>query len=255
MTAIAYAAGVVVRAAASPGRPRRSPVALAAAAVVVFVGGSLAVAATDGAAVVGETASRGSMFQATDTEPPPAGCRRVIVIGDSLMDNSRPWLVAGLADAGFDAYVDAQPSRRIPDSVRAPYSGVKAARAARASFGDAECWVVALGSNDLVFGGGVDATAAALVDEMIAAVTPGARVWWVNVNYHRDPDIAFGFPAATVVFNGAVAARAARDPRVTVIDWFALSEANLGWFFDPVHVDRTGSIARARFTVAALPRP
>ena len=115
--------------------------------------------------------------------------------------------------------------------------------------------MVALGSNDLVFGAGVRATADAVIDEMLAAVTPGARVWWVNLNYHRDPDIAFGFPAATAVFNQALADRAASDPDVTILDWYAYSEANLGWFFDPVHVDRPGSIARARFTVAALPRP
>jgi hypothetical protein len=224
-------------------------------AALVLCSVSLAVAAGGDAATVSETATRGAMFRATDTDPPPAGCRRVVVIGDSLMDNARPWLVDGLDDAGFDAFVDAQPSRRIPDTVRAPFSGVKAARAVRSSFGEAECWVVALGSNDLVFGADVAATAAALVDEMLAAVTPGARVWWVNVNYHRDPDIAFGFPAATAVFNSAVAARAERDPLVTLIDWYALSEANLPWFFDPVHVDRPGSIARARQTVAALPRP
>lgn len=231
-------------------------VVLVVLVVLVVAGASMVLGAgIDDAAVVSRTAGRGSMFQATDTEPPPQGCRRVVVIGDSLMDNSRPWLVDGLDDAGFDAFVDAQPSRRIPDSVRAPYSGVKAARAVRASFGEAECWVIALGSNDLVFGAGADATAAALVDQMLAAVTPGARVWWVNVNYHRDPDIAFGFPAATAVFNRAVADRAGRDPLVTLIDWYTLSEANLGWFFDPVHVDRTGSIERARQTVAALPRP
>jgi hypothetical protein len=229
--------------------------ALAAAtiAIVCAVGGAGALTVDGGAAVV-ETAARGSMFQATETVPPASGCRRVIVIGDSLMDNSRPWLVDGLDDAGFDAYVDAQPSRRIPASVRAPYSGVTAAADARATFGEADCWVVALGSNDLVFGAGVPAAADAVIDEMLAAVTPGASVWWVNVNYHRDPDIDFGFAAATAVFNRQVAARADADPALAVIDWYALSEANLQWFFDPVHVDRTGSIARAGQTVAALPR-
>ena len=192
------------------------------------------------------------MALATDTLPPPAGCRRAIVIGDSLTDNARPWLVSGLRDAGVDAYVDAQPSRRIPAAVRAPYSGVQAARSARAAFGEAGCWVIALGSNDLVFGGGEAAVAAALVDEMLGAVTPGAQVWWVNVNYHRDPEVAFGFAAATAVFNRAVADRAGRDRSLTVLDWYALSEANPGWFFDPVHVDRAGSIARARWTVDAL---
>jgi hypothetical protein len=124
----------------------------------------------------------------------------------------------------------------------------------RATFGEAECWVVALGSNDLIFGGDDPATATAMIDEMVGAVTPGAAVWWVNVNYHRDPRTNFAFVAATQSFNATLAARAADDPMLTVIDWYTLSEANLGWFFDPVHVDRTGSIARAQQTVAALPR-
>jgi hypothetical protein len=178
----------------------------------------------------------------------------VVVIGDSLMDNSRPWLVSGLRDAGFVAEVDAQPSRRIPSTIRAPYSGVTAARAVRASFGDAECWVVALGSNDLPYGGLDPTVVEAWIDEMLGAVSPGARVWWVNVDYHTDPRWAFNFPKATQVFNQTVAARAAANPLLTVIDWYTYAEAHREWFFDPVHVDRTGSIARAAFTVAALPR-
>lgn len=224
-----------------------------AAALVVAAGSAGAFTVASGAEVV-ETAARGSMFQATDTVPPPSGCRRVIVIGDSLMDNSRPWLVGGLDDAGFDAFVDAQPSRRIPAAVRAPYSGVQAAAAVRATFGEADCWVIALGSNDLVFGAGDPVVADAVIDDMLAAVTPGALVWWVNLNYHRDPEIDFGFAAATAVFNARLDARADTDPELTLIDWYSLSEANLQWFFDPVHVDRTGSIARARQTVDALPR-
>ncbi len=236
-------------------RRGRTPVAAAIAAGVTLVAvGAVAAFSLDRPAVVTVPADRGSAFQATDTLPAPPGCARVVVIGDSLMDNARPWLVSGLRDAGFDAVVDAQPSRRIPGSVRAPYSGVAAAASVRATFGDAECWVVALGSNDLIFGGDEPARATAMIDEMLAAVTPGAAVWWVNVNYHRDPRTNFAFAAATRTFNAALADRAAGDPALTVIDWYTLSEANLDWFFDPVHVDRTGSIARAQQTVAALPR-
>ena len=208
-----------------------------------------------GGAVASVPAERGEAFRSTDTIPPPPGCGRVIVIGDSLMDNSGPWLRAELRRAGHDSFVDAQPSRRIPERVRAPFSGVKAARSARATFGEADCWVVALGSNDLVYGGGDADPAAAMVEEMLAAVTPDASVWWVNVNYHRDPRTSYDFVAATATFNRVVEDRAAIDPHLHVIDWYTLSEANLGWFFDPVHVDRTGSIVRAEFTVDALPPP
>lgn len=180
----------------------------------------------------------------------------MIVIGDSLMDNSEPWLIAELESAGFTAFVDAQPSRRIPATVRPPYSGVTAALAARAAFGDAECWVIALGSNDLIHGAGESvAESARLIDEMLAAVTPGALVWWVNVDYHHDPRTGYGMVAATGRFNAALDARDAALANLTVLDWYSLAEANRHWFFDPVHVDRAGSIARAKWTVAALPRP
>jgi len=175
------------------------------------------------------------------------------VIGDSLTDNSRPWLVAGLRDAGFTALVDAQPSRRIPARVSAPYSGVRAALGVRSSWSEADCWMIALGSNDLVFGAGVEAEAVSLIDEMLGVVSPGARVWWINLNYHTDPDVPFGFPGATEVFNRELDRRAFVRTNLVVLDWFALSESNPEWFFDPVHVDRTGSIARAEFMVAALP--
>jgi len=223
---------------------------LAAVVATAAIAGSAAALSIDSAAEVSRPAVRGDALQVTPTEPGP--CRRVVVIGDSLMDNSRPWLVSGLRDAGFVAFVDAQPSRRIPGSMRAPYSGVRAAAEVRATFGEADCWVVALGSNDLPYGGLDQATVESWFDEMLAAVTPDARVWWVNIDYHHDSRWAFNFVGATAVFNEALARRAAADPLLEVIDWYSLAEANLQWFFDPVHVDRTGSIARAQQTVAAL---
>lgn len=209
----------------------------------------------DGAATVDGAARRGQQFQSTDTLPPPPGCHRVIVIGDSLMDNARPWLVADLQDAGLIGLVDAHHTRRIPSTVPEPYSGVTAARSARLTWGEADCWVIALGSNDLIYGAGEPAAADALIQEMLAALTPGALVFWVNLDYHHDPAVAFNFPKATAAFNLQLDQRAAVDPDLEVIDWYSYAEAHLNWFFDPVHVDRAGSIARARFTVDALPAP
>lgn len=174
-----------------------------------------------------------------------------MVVGDSLMDNSRPWLASGLRAAGYEFHIDAEPSRRIPSSVQRPKSGALAAADVRSSWGDADCWVIALGSNDLPYGGGQPSPAGQMIDEMLAAVTPGAQVWWVNVDYHRDPRSGFDFVRATAVFNAVLDARAV-EQRLRVIDWYGYAEANLQWFFDPVHVDRTGSIARANQTVAAL---
>lgn len=232
---------------------RRAAAAAGAFVAVIAVTVSAFTAGIFGPAEVSAPPTRGVAFRSTDTLPPPPGCARVVVIGDSLMDNSGPWLRAELQSAGYDYHVDAQPSRRIPERVREPYSGVKAALAVRASFGEADCWMVALGSNDLVYGGGDPLEASEMIDDMLGSVSPGASVWWVNVNYHRDPRTSFDFVAATATFNAAVADRAAVDPDLHVIDWYTLSEANLDWFFDPVHVGRAASIVRAEFTVAALP--
>jgi hypothetical protein len=233
---------------------RRAPMWALFAAAIAAPSIAMAVA-TGGAATVERAAERGSQVQIGETAPPPPGCRRVIVIGDSLTDNAEPWVRSGLQDAGHEFHVDAQPSRRIPGYVRAPYSGVRAALAARASFGDADCWMVALGSNDLLNGADDPTAASGMVDEMLGAITPGAAVWWVNVNYHRDPRTRFDFVGATSVFNTVLDSFAATRDRFTVIDWYSYSEQHLEWFFDPVHVDRTGSIARATLTVAALPPP
>jgi len=199
-------------------------------------------------------AERGEQVVVDPPPPAPASCRRVAVLGDSLMDNARWYLQEELRSAGFDGVVEAHHSRRIPDTVRPPYSGVAAARALRASRGEFDCWVVALGSNDLLYQAGEPAVGSALIGQQLVALTPGARVWWVNLNYRRDPSVGFDFAAATVGFNAALAKRASSDPRLTVIDWYALSVANPGWFFDPVHVGTVGSRERARQAIGALPR-
>ncbi len=189
--------------------------------------------------------------------PPPPACARVAVIGDSLTVGSRSALRSGLAEAGFDAVVDAYGGRRIGRSAPDPYSGVKAALEVRATFGEADCWVIALGTNDLYAGAGDPRVARALVDEMLSVVTPGADVWWVNINFHDNPN-NFGAPvdeeAGTAVFNAGLDARADGDGTFTVIDWYAYSEDHLWWFVDWVHVNSAGYLARARQTIDALPR-
>ena len=230
------------------------------AATVGLVMLATTVATADGAppvvrpvtATVG--AERGEQTVIDPPPPAPAACRRVAVLGDSLMDNARWYLQRELGAAGFDGVVEAHHSRRISASVPAPYSGVTAARGLRASRGEFDCWVVALGSNDLLHQAGQTAIARGLIDQQLAALTPGARVWWVNLNYRRDPAVSFDFSAATSGFNAALSALATTDSLVTVIDWYSLSTANPGWFFDPVHVGSIGSSARARQAIGALPR-
>jgi len=206
------------------------------------------------------TPARASMPAVRGTQTPlgptpdATPCARVAVIGDSLTDNARWYVADALERAGFVHLIDATHSRRIPEWVPAPFSGVTAARQVRATWGEADCWVVALGSNDLIFGAGDPTAAGPMIESMLAVLTPGARVWWVNVDYHRDPTIGFDFAGATSRFNATLAARAARDDRMAVIDWYSLAEGHPEWFFDPVHVNTNGSRARAEQIADALPR-
>lgn len=208
----------------------------------------------DRAALAGAPAERGA---ATPTRPMPPrpGCDRVVVVGDSLTVHAQPELESQLAAAGFDATVTAHWGRGV-SHVDPPFSGLIAADEVRGSFGEASCWVIALGSNDLYQGGDDPAVAASLVEQMVAAVTPGAAVWWVNVNFHDNPD-DFGLDVdeeqATSDFNAVLDARAADDPVFTVIDWYARSEPNRWWFLDAVHVNDAGSRARVELIVNALP--
>jgi len=217
------------------------------------------VAAEGGVSSIGERAVavsqaiRGEQVQLAPAPTMPP-CSRVAAVGDSLTAASRSSLVSELDRAGLDNIVDGQVSRRIPAAVRDPYSGVSATRRIRATWGEADCWVIGLGSNDLESGADDPIRAARWIDEQMAAVTPGARVWWLNVYYRYEAGNAFDFPSATAVFNGVLAQRAAADPLLEVLDWFSLVEMNPGWLVDGVHVRAEGYLARTRLTMDALPR-
>ncbi len=185
-------------------------------------------------------------------------CTRAWVIGDSLTVGSAPTLRSGLDGLELEAaLVDGVINRRIPAT--APVSGVLAARAIRATNGEADCWVIALGTNDI--SGGVTASRArALVAEMLAEVTPKARVWWVNVDFRPVEGAAVDYAAATQTFNAVLNERAASDPRFEVIDWYTLAESHPEWFLksdgtaDPVHVNSAGYTARAAQVVDVIRR-
>ena len=208
------------------------------------VSGGLTAAATAHA-----TAVRGEQVA---IRPPPKqpACQRVVVIGDSLMANALG-LDSALERAGYTSLVDAQPNRQVPDSKLAT-GGITAALRVRSTWGDADCWVIALGSNDIGFGGGTADAAAARITSMLDAVTPGASVWWMNINYHRDPRSAIDFVGATGRFNAQLVL-AGQAGRLTVIDWYSLSEAHPAWFIDSVHVNMgEGSTARIQQVIDAL---
>ncbi|MEM9516543.1 MAG: hypothetical protein AAGA42_16970 [Actinomycetota bacterium] len=230
---------------------------VASTLAVALLGGAVAAVGrfnpTEESARATAPAERGTQVTLVPPPEPPPACQRVVVLGDSLMDNARWYLQRELSARSFEWTIEAHHSRQIPASEPVPFSGVAAARQVRATWGEADCWIVALGSNDLIFGAADPAVARARVAEQLAALTPGADVWWMNLNFRRDPASGIDFVGATRRFNEILDQRARSDERLTVIDWFSLSSANPSWFFDAVHVDPVGSQARAAQAVAALP--
>lgn len=192
------------------------------------------------------------------TLPPPDNfpprCQRVAIVGDSITVQGRTHLVNEFAARGYQAYViDAASDRRVPASAGRPISGVLAAGDLKAAYGQFDCWVVALGTNDLwwiwrlVYGSTVSSGSDAAVAWMRAAIGSDTRVWWVNINH-------WGYPDTTRVFNDRLRVAAAASTRLKVIDWYTLSYGRRStWFVDNKHLNSTGSAARAKLIVGSLP--
>ncbi len=192
-------------------------------------------------------ASGGSLAPAERLKLP--GCQRVVILGDSLTVGAATYHRLRLNDASLVGIVDGRNGRRISATAGEALSGVLTAQRIRRDWGNADCWVVALGTNDYYVGGSRSvAVATGLIDQQLDAITPGARVWWVNV---RDTSSTAALDGSRT-FNRALVERAAVDDRFQVIDWYALFLANPGWSRDGIHVSTTGSIARAALVDRAL---
>lgn len=178
-------------------------------------------------------------------------CQRVVIVGDSLTIGAAPHHRSELAAAGIPGIVDGLESRRVrvPTATDPALSGILTAELIRRETGEADCWVIGLGTNDISAVSSIDtASAAALVAQQVAAVSPGSRVWWINLSNNRTAESI----ARARAFNQALDARAATDRSFEVVDWASLVAANPGWSTDGVHVGTTGYRARAALVAAAM---
>jgi hypothetical protein len=180
----------------------------------------------------------------------------VAIVGDSLTAAAAGFHRTELARAEMVGVVDGRNSRRITGDPLT--SGVPTALKIRQEFGEADCWVIGLGTNDIYADATSVAASTRLIEQMLDVLSPYARVWWVNVGLRPigdpPPD---PLPDPVIVaraqwFNQALAQRAAWDGNFRVVDWAALSAANPTWWLDHVHVDRDGSRARAAQVAAAI---
>lgn len=213
----------------------------------VLVGGAAGLIGAGGAAALLVRRRRRDPFAGfvTVRTDPAAGPRgAVAVVGDSLTFERLDDLVGQLRAAGFGPVrVDGRPGRRCVEAIGMATSGLDAVAAARA-VGEPRRWLVALGTNDVLFAPGDDM--AARVRRVLDA-TGDAPVAWANLWLTSDRA-----PAA-VAFNGAVVRACAARPGATVVDWAGEAAPHPEWFVgDGIHNTGEGALARNRFLVARL---
>ncbi len=163
----------------------------------------------------------------------------IVVIGDSLTLGSAAQTARALRTAGWGPIcIDGTIARSIefgspwvPDGLDA----VNRIRTSHPIWNDPTItWVIALGTNDVVFSGTSGARAKLYVADQIAAIGPNP-IWWVNVRTSR---IEWQYQEA--IFNQSIAASG-----VNVIDWYSASGGQ-GWIGgDLIHLTSVGYQARA----------
>jgi hypothetical protein len=120
---------------------------------------------------------------------------------------------------------------------------------------EADCWVIALGTNDLYwvwnwghYGPSPEATVENYLTMMLDEVRKAPnfeQAWWVNINDH-------GWPNTSVTFNTVLEQRAQREDDLATIDWYGLSEPHPEWFVDDRHLTLGGYRVRAELIAATL---
>lgn len=169
--------------------------------------------------------------------------RRVLVIGDSLVRNSRNMLETELAAAGWT------PTVRCWGAMGTDW-GVQQVERARELDQLPDTVVVSLGTNDVWW---LHVPMETAIDQMMAALGPNRTVYWVNVWW--DPAAYDDLPEPEPV-NDILMAKAQEYPNLIVVDIAsplaaALASGEAGWV-DGVHVDDGGSWVRTETIIAAL---
>jgi lysophospholipase L1-like esterase len=169
-----------------------------------------------------------------------AASTRVSVIGDSLTIGTEPYQSEAFSTAGWGhSAIDAYNSRGIRTKLKKDhYTGLTSVDAIRATSGDSDLWVVALGSNDA----GIYAKAkhAAVIGMMMDKIGSGHTVMWVNVYLPKTPPRQnnWNWALATVAKE--------RGDEMFVFDWASLAEKNPHWLADDhVHYTNKGYLQRA----------
>lgn len=165
---------------------------------------------------------------------------RVALIGDSLTIGTLPYQADAFSDAGWSrSAIDAYGSRGVRTKLRKDsHTGVTAVDGIRATSGDCDMWVVALGTNDA----GIFAKSkhADLIRQMMTRIGRGHYVLWVNVFLPETP-------LRQQFWNSALETVAdERRDEMFVFDWASLAAQNELWVAeDQVHYTGKGYQQRA----------
>ena len=151
-----------------------------------------------------------------------------------------PYQSEAFSNAGWGhSAIDAFNSRGIRTKLKKDhYTGVTSVDAIRATAGDSDLWVIALGSNDA----GIYAKAkhAEVIGMMMDKIGSGHTVMWVNVYLPKTPPRQNNW-------NRALATEVKeRGDEMFVFDWASLAEKNPHWLADDqVHYTNKGYQQRA----------
>jgi len=198
-----------------------------------------------GAAVVGLLvgALGGVSPAGADQEPPSPACSKLGVIGDSLTVGSASALAPALTTLGIhDFAIDAERGRHIRGN--ASKSGVRALRALRSAGYSPDCFVVALGTNDIGFSGD-SSRYQTWVEEMLTEIGD-LPVLWVNVARSKPLGRA-------LAFNAVLVAMRVLHPKLRVGDWAAVAAPHPEWLgIDGIHLRLIGYAARAEWLASQI---
>lgn len=162
----------------------------------------------------------------------------VAMIGDSLTVGTQPYQADDLRGVGWElTTINAYVSRGIATKMDSdPFTGLAAVDAIRASDGEPDLWVVALGTNDagLVGPSGYATLIARMLDRI------GNRpVLWVNIYLPRNS-------SRQAAWNAALDDASGQRRQLRVFDWASVAAAHPSWLTsDGVHHTGTGYQQRA----------
>jgi lysophospholipase L1-like esterase len=172
--------------------------------------------------------------------------QRLLMVGDSLTVGSLPYQAAAFIDNGWtDMAVNAHGSRGIKTKVSAdPYTGLTAVDALRAAHGDADLWVVALGTNDA--GQYPASQYPDLIASMLNRIGADHLTMWVNTYMPTRARLQGSWNSAL----NEVAAQ--RPDELVVFDWAAYAAGHAGWLgADSIHYTSVGYKSRSSAVAAA----